>query len=149
MDLPDSTSTPPKSGLGAQADSNATRPLPYRWGYVQGALLIPFSLLIFLGAASERVSPKHEPWYLATVGLLIGCVGLPLGVGLLLRKRFALPLVYAMFGLSLLLVLVKIPFAVWHYSDPGDNGSAFFEAELLLVWLLSLIYYRKRREQFR
>jgi hypothetical protein len=58
-------------------------------------------------------------------------------------------LVYGMFGLTLLLVAVKLPIAITHYTDSGDNGSAFFEAELLLVWLLSLIYYRKRRRQFR
>jgi hypothetical protein len=38
--------------------------------------------------------------------------------------------------------------AIRHYTDPGDRGSAFFEAELLLVWLFSLVYYRRRRVQF-
>jgi hypothetical protein len=75
-------------------------------------------------------------------------IGLPLGFGLLLKKKFALVLVYIMFGLTLLLVAVKIPVAIRHYTEWGDNGSAFSEAELLLVWLLSLVYYRKRKMQF-
>ena len=75
-------------------------------------------------------------------------IGLPLGFGLLLKKKFALVLVYIMFGLTLLLVAVKIPVAIGHYTEWGDNGSAFSEAELLLVWLLSVVYYRKRKMQF-
>jgi hypothetical protein len=38
--------------------------------------------------------------------------------------------------------------AIRHYTDLGDSGSAFFEAELLLVWLFSLLYYRKQKMQF-
>lgn len=132
-----------------QSDAVSAKPLPYRWGYFQGALLIPFSLLILLGTAADHIKPKHDPWYLAIAGLLMGAVGLPLAVGLLWRKRFGLILVYVMFGLTLLLLAIKIPIATRHYTDLGDNGSAFFEVELMLVWLLSLVYYRKRREQFR
>ncbi len=79
----------------------------------------------------------------------MGFIGLPLGVGLLLKKRWALGLVYVMFVLTLLLVAVKVPLAIRHYTDPGDKGSAFFEAELSLIWLLSMVYYRRRRAQFR
>jgi hypothetical protein len=132
----------------AQPDVRPSRPLPYRWGYFQGALLIPFSLLFLLGTAAEHLKPKHEPWYLETIGLLMGAIGLPLAVGLLRKKGFGLILVYVMCGLTFLLLAVKIPIAIRHYTDAGDNGSAFFEAELMLVWLLSLVYYRKRREQF-
>ena len=78
----------------------------------------------------------------------MGLLGLPVAIGLLLKKAFALNLVHVMFGLSLLLMLVKLPMAVRHYTDSSDRGSAFFEAELLFLWLLSLVYYRKRRSQF-
>ena len=122
--------------------------LPYRWGYFQGALLIPWSLWIIFGTASELQKPGHEAWYFTAVGFLIGLLGLPLAFGLLRKRRFALVLVYAMFGLSLLLVAMKIPVIVRHYTNPGDNGSASAEAELLLMWLLSLLYYRKRRAHF-
>jgi hypothetical protein len=76
-------------------------------------------------------------------------VGLPLGVGLLLKKRFALLLVYATFGLTLALAAIKLPVAILHYKDQGDRGSAIFEAEMLLFWLCCILYYRKRESQFK
>lgn len=124
-------------------------PRPYRWGYFQGAALIPWSLMLIIGTVAEFRSPQHEPWYLTTIALLMGCLGLPLAFGLLRKRAFALPLVYVMLGLALLLMLIKLPMAIRHFADAGDRGSAFFEAELLLLWLLSLVYYRKRRFQFR
>ena len=111
--------------------------------------MIPFSLLVLVGTAADHLKPNHDPWYLASIAFLMGFTGLPLAIGLLWKKRFAIILVYVMFGLTLLLVAVKLPIAIRHYTNPGDNGSAFFEAELLLIWLVSLIYYRKRRNQFR
>jgi len=122
--------------------------LPYRWGYFQGVTLIPWSLLIILSVVSDLLKPHHDPWYLETIGLLMGFLGLPLAFGLLRRRAFALVLVYAMVGLSLLLVAIQIPIAMRHFAETGDKGSAFFEAELLLIWLLSMVYYRRRRLQF-
>jgi hypothetical protein len=52
-----------------------------------------------------------------------------------------------MFGLTLVLAAIKIPIAIRHFANRGTGGSAFFEAELVLLWLLSLIYYRKRENQ--
>ncbi len=129
--------------------SAAAKPpqMPYRWGYFQGVLLVPFSLALMLGVVGEQMQPSHEPRFVAVMLLLICMVGLPLGIGLLMKKRFALTLVYVICGLSFLLICVKVPYAVMHFSDQG-GGSAFFEAELLLVWLLSFVYYRKRRSMF-
>ena len=132
--------------IAGRIDSES-KTLPYRWGYFQGAFLIPWSLLILLGVF-EDLQKHHEPWYLITIALLMGFLGLPLAYGLLRKKSFALVLVYVMFGLSLLLLAIKIPVAVKHFTDPGDNSSAFVEAELLLFWLLSMVYYRRRRAQF-
>jgi hypothetical protein len=123
--------------------------LPYRWGYFQGAVLIPWSLFLITGTILDLRKSNYEPLYISALFLLLGLVGLPLGLGLLLKKRFALALVYVMFGLTFLLVAIKIPVAIRHYTDSSDNGSAFFEAELLLVWLFSMVYYRKRQTQFR
>jgi hypothetical protein len=120
--------------------AEVSRPRPYRWGYFQGAVLIPWSLLLIVGTILEFLKPRPEPWYLTTM---------PLAFGLLRKKAFALFLVYAMFGLALLLMAIKLPMAIRHYTDRGDSGSAFFEAELLLVGLFSLVYYRRRKEQFR
>jgi hypothetical protein len=122
--------------------------LPYRWGYFQGVMLIPWSLLVILSVASNATKYSHDPWYLTVVGFLMGLLGLPLAIGLLMKKAFALKLVYAMFGLAILLVAIQLPIAIKHYADPGDKSSAFFEAELLLLWLLSMVYYRKRKAMF-
>jgi hypothetical protein len=132
----------------AERIAKESESLPYRWGYFQGAVLIPWSLLIILSVLSDLLKPHHDPWYLTAIGLLMGFLGLPLAYGLLRKKAFALVLVYAMFGLSLLLAAIQLPIAIRHFADTGDKGSAFFEAELLLVWLLSLVYYRRRRVQF-
>jgi hypothetical protein len=122
--------------------------LPYRWGYFQGVVLIPWSLLLIVGTLEEFRKVQHEPFYLTVIALLMGIVGLPLAFALLRKRAFALPLVYAMFALSLLLIVIKLPMAILHYNDMGDKGSAFFEAELMLVWTISFAYYRRRKSQF-
>jgi hypothetical protein len=133
----------------AERIDRESKSLPYRWGYFQGVVLLPWSLFLIAGSVWGLRQPNYEPWYISVVVLLLGLVGLPLGLGLLLKKRFALALVYVMFGLALLLVAIKIPVAISHYTDPGEIGSGFPEAEMLLVWLFSIVYYRKRRTQFR
>ena len=121
--------------------------LPYRWGYFQGVVVIPFSLLVLSGTASDLLKTHQHSWYLTSIALLMGLVGLPLGVGLLQKKKYALTLVYLMFGLALLQAAIQLPIAMTHFTDQSDRGSAFFEAWTLLLWLLSMVYYRKRREQ--
>lgn len=127
---------------------NESRQLPYRWGYFQGVFLIPWSVLIILGAWMELRRPEHESRYISIIALLLGLIGLPLAIGLLRKKKFALPLIYLSFGLSLALVIIKLPIAIIHYRDSGDRGSSFFEAEQLFFWLCCLLYYRKRKSQF-
>jgi 4-amino-4-deoxy-L-arabinose transferase-like glycosyltransferase len=134
---------------GQRIEVATPRRLPYRWGYFQGVLVIPFSLFLLLGTTSELLKARHNStWYESVVVLLMGLVGVPLGVGLLQKKKYALNLVYLMFSLALLQAAIQIPIAVAHFADQSDKGSAFFEAEMLFVWLLSLLYYRKRQEQF-
>jgi len=131
---------------GAPLD-RTPKALPYRWGYFQGVALIPFSLLLLLGVSEDATKPIHDPWYIAAISLCMGLIGFPLAYGLLLKKRLAIPLVYTMLGLSTLLVAVKVPIAIAHHNETGDQGGAFFEAELLLVWLLSMRYYKRRESQ--
>ena len=124
-----------------------SKALPYRWGYFQGVAVIPFSLLLLLGTASDLFKTHQHSWYLTSIVLLMGLVGLPLGVGLLQKKKYALKLVYVMFALAFLQAAIQLPLAMIHFTDQSDKGSAFFEAWTLLLWLLSMVYYRKRREQ--
>jgi hypothetical protein len=122
--------------------------LPYRWGYFHGAIQIPWSLLLVIGSSLEFIKNEGNPRYVSVIGILLGLVGIPLSVGLLLKKKFVLPLVYASFALTVVLAAIKLPVAVMHYRDRGDRGSAFFEAEMLIFWLCCLVYYRKRQSQF-
>lgn len=131
-----------------QRIENESRQLPYRWGYFQGVFLIPWSLLIILGTWMESERPEHESRYISIIALLLGLIGIPLAIGLLRKKKFALPLVYLSFGLSLALIVIKLLIAIIHYRSPGYRGSYFFEAEQLLFWLCCLLYYRKRKSQF-
>ena len=125
-----------------------SRVLPYRWGYFQAAILIPWSLFLIFGAVAELVKWHTGPWFLSLVTLLMGLIGLPLAYGLLRKKSLAFPLFYATLGLALLLVALKLPIAITHFRESGDNGSVFSEAEILLVWIASLPYYRNRAAQF-
>jgi hypothetical protein len=71
-------------------ETSTSKPRPYRWGYFQGVIVIPFSLLMLLGTVSDLLKTRHYPWYLTSIALLMGLVGLPLGVGLLQKKKYAL-----------------------------------------------------------
>jgi hypothetical protein len=123
--------------------------LPYRWGYFQGVVMIPWSLFVLFAEFTFLRGPNNEPRYISAFTILIGLVGLPLGVGLLLKKRLALVLVYVTFGMTLALAAIRLPGAILHYRESGDWSSATFEAEMLLFWLCCMLYYRKRQNQFK
>src|SRR5713226_1250268 len=72
----------------AERMAQESESLPYRWGYFQGAILIPWSLLIIFGVVSYLMKPYHDPWYLLAIGLLMGFLGLPLAYGLLRKRAF-------------------------------------------------------------
>jgi uncharacterized membrane protein len=97
---------------------------------------------------SDLVAPHPYPWYQLTVALLMGLLGLPLAYGLLRKRVFAFPLVHAMFGLSLLLAAIRLSHVMRRYSDPGEKSSGLFAAALLLMSLLSVVYYQRRKAQF-
>jgi hypothetical protein len=136
-----------KARIAARLEQES-RVLPYRWGYFQGAILIPWTLLLTLASLGELFRLHEEPWYISTLTLVMGLMGFPLAYGLLWKKFLAFPFLYATVGLALLLVAVKLPVAIVHYRESGYNGSAISEAEILLVWVASLPYYRNRQAQF-
>ena len=122
---------------------------PYRWGYFQGWALFPWSIFILIVSIGSLTKAAGEPLPYAVTMFTMGIIGFPLAFGILQKRKFALPLVYAMFGLSVLLTAIQVPVAVTHFTNSGPKGSAIFEAEMLLLWLLSLVYYRRRRTEFR
>src|SRR5260370_33711133 len=85
---------------GFQRRIDHSKPRPYRFGYFQGGVLISVSLLMLLGAAKELKWHK-ERWPILALVILAGMIGVPLGVGLLMKKKFALALVYVMLGLAI------------------------------------------------
>ena len=101
---------------------------------------------MMLGAITDLLV-YHRNSYFNMMMLAMGLTGLPLGIAILRKKRFLLFLVYAMFVLALLLCAIQLSTAIVNFANKGDKGSAFFEAEWLLFWLLSLGYYRKRKHQ--
>jgi hypothetical protein len=142
----------PNAQLEDSTDSDVgsptRKPLPYRFGYFQGCVLIPLSLLMLLDGV-KWLRLHKEPWQILVPVILAGLIGVPLGVGLLMKKKFALTLVYVMLGLAIVQTAIKIPIAMRHFGEQGDMSSAMPEAEMLLIWLISLVYYRKRENQFR
>jgi hypothetical protein len=133
----------------AERQEQESKGLRYRWGYFQGAILIPWSLLLIYVNALNFRAPHYEPLYISVIGILIGLIGLPLSFGLLWKRRFGLTLVYVVSGLALLLLAIKLSIAIAHYRDQSEYGSAMSEAESLLIWLCSMVYYKKRQSQFR
>lgn len=58
-----------------------SKTLPHRWGYLEGAAIIPFSLLMVLGTASDLLKTHQHSWsrsfvllyFLALLSSLTGC----------------------------------------------------------------------------
>lgn len=149
MDVP-SDGDAKSRALARMADRIAkeSEMLPYRWGYFQGAALIPWSLLLISTPVWDFLQPTHYPWYLMAIAMLMGLLGLPLAYGLLRKRLFALDLVCVMFGIVLLLAVVRLPTVIRHHTYTSQKVSGSFDAGLLLTWLLSLVYYRRRKSQF-
>ncbi len=90
----------------------STQARPYRWGYFQGFALFPWSIFILLVGVGSLTKAAGEPWpYAVTMVTMVtmGVIGFPLAFGILRKRKFALPLLYAMFGLSVLLTAIQIP----------------------------------------
>lgn len=101
---------------------------------------------MILGALTDLLVYHRNP-YLNTPMLLMGLTGMPLATMILRKKKVLLVLVYGMFGLALFQCAMQLFTAIANFADRGDKGSAFFEAEWLLFWLISTVYYRKRKQQ--
>lgn len=111
---------------------------PYRWGKFQGwffALGMPFlTTLSFVTA----VTPEE---YDRAIGFAIVCApAIPMGIGILKKRRYGLILVYAILGL--ICVLIIIGFAT------GGANAARYAASGGPFWVACTLYYHKRRAEF-
>jgi hypothetical protein len=132
---PESSAAPPATG---DAEGDFDRNRPYRWGSFQGGALVflmPAGILarIFSGEKTGALF----------LGLFWALYGLPLGLGILKKRRYALKMVYGCIALSFfpLLLITSI--------DPTTLGKVFGQVFVsLLIWIPSTVYYYKRRDEF-
>ena len=138
----------PCVGAGGRVYREGSRNAAVSLGLFQGAVLIPWSFALISSSVWGLRQPNHWPRYQMTIELLMGLLGLPLAYGLLRKKLFAFALVYAMFGLVLLVAAVRLPTVISHFTYTSEKVSGSVDAGLLLIWLLSVLYYRRRKCQF-
>jgi hypothetical protein len=124
----------------AEAASQITLPVkPYRWGKFQGWALVtlnPAAALITL--ASAQTEDERQ----VGIGLAVMCaLSVPMGVGILKKKRFGLILVYV----TLALICFSIVMSFATHGLEGAHGAAVGAGG----WVLSTIYYHNRRNEFR
>lgn len=113
---------------------------PYRWGNFHGGALIflvPFGVVMtaFAGDGAEAI----------VLGVFWLFYFLPMGLGILKKRRYALKMVYGCLAISFL-PLVVLPSS---YSEPVAVGKAVGQAiGNLIIWVPSAAYYYKRRLEF-
>lgn len=112
---------------------------PYRWGKFQGWALVTINPAIALITLGTAVTEDDRQ---VGIGLAVMCMlTVPMGIGILKKKRFGLIMVYI--TLALICFLVLMSFAT-------RNVSAVPSAAVgLIVWVCSTVYYRNRRNEFR
>jgi len=111
---------------------------PYRWGIFQGwSLILGLPLLAVVGFATGST----ENDYNAAWGWAIGSIlAVPMGIGIVKKRRYGLIMVYATLGLLCLSIVVN-------FVRNGPAG-ALSAASGAGIWVASTIYYHKRRDEF-
>jgi hypothetical protein len=96
---------------------------------------MPLLALVFLAGAK---TPEDQN---VGIGALVMCaLAVPMGVGILKKKRYGLILVYVSLGLICLSIVVS-------FAKGGAEG-ALSAATGAGIWVYSTIYYHKRRDEF-
>lgn len=106
----------------------------YRWGAFQGwlfAVILPLHVLLAV---------LIHAYDAAIVLAIFSVLGVPLGIGLLKKKRFAIALVYIATVLSAINLTATIVM--------GGFIGLFPDIVILALWIISAIYYYKRRKEF-
>jgi hypothetical protein len=129
---------PAVSAAEGVARSEVASAQPYRWGKFQGWCLAAGMPLLALGVLATASTPEDQN---VGIGALVMCaLAVPMGVGILKKKRYGLILVYVSLGLICLSILVS-------FAKGGAEG-ALSAATGASIWVYSTIYYHKRRGEF-
>ena len=110
-------------------------PKSYRWGKFQG-----WCLTVVVPAVALLATLTHA-YEVAAILAMLSLLGVPLGVGLLRKKRYALTLVYVALGMSCLSV-------IWGFIKTAMGFPSPLGVPSVVMWAISAIYYRRRRDEF-
>ena len=112
--------------------------MPYRWGKFQGwSLVLGTPLLAVISIAQASTQEQYD----AGIGAALACLlSIPMGIGIIKKKRYGLILVYVTLGLICLGIIVGFVRSGPAGALAGASGSG--------VWIASTIYYHKRRDEF-
>jgi hypothetical protein len=113
---------------------------PYRWGKFQGWFLILAPPLFALWCFAVASAGIENDYGYALVAAITSALTIPMGIGILKKRRYGLILVYLALGLACFSILVA-------FVRNGTNG-AFSAATGAIFWAVSTVYYRNRRDEF-
>jgi hypothetical protein len=120
----------------SQVDAVTKR--PYRWGKFHGWCLVTIIPIWALASLFTADTPEEHD---RAIWLVIACaVVVPMGIGIIRKRRYGLILVYLTLALSCILILVG-------FANDGLIGARDAAAGAPL-WLIFTIYYHKRRAEF-
>jgi len=130
-------------GDGHEDSSKKLGGLPYAWGQFQGWASIVISSLAFcygffrLNDASLHASQRQD----AFEYILWPFIAIPMGIGILKKRKWVLPLIYVNLGLGVLAGIAALA-----QNDDATFTLAFWHT---IFWVPSAYYYNKRRTEFR
>lgn len=111
---------------------------PYRWGKFQGwCLVLGVPILTVLLLTIAGTPAEHER---AIEYVLFSALAIPMGLGILKKRRYGLILVYVTLGLICVLVLIGFAMGGVDAARVGASGGPF--------WVACTLYYHKRKAEF-
>lgn len=113
---------------------------PYRWGKFQGWLLVLVPPLFALWCFAVASAGIEDDYGLALGAAIVSVLSIPMGIGILKKRRYGLILVYLALGLACLSI-------IGGFVRHGTNG-AYSAATGAIYWAVSTIYFHNRRHEF-
>lgn len=111
---------------------------PYRWGKFQGWCLTIATPIWAVGSLIAADTPEEHD---SAILLAIACaLVVPMGIGIIRRRRFGLILVYVTLALTCIFIVIAFARGGLDAARDAAIGGPF--------WVACTIYYHKRREEF-